>query len=80
MIIYLHRHVRPTGNKERGTRLHAFAAECIKLKQTLPRSHKTLNMYVNDAIGYRMNPDDIDYVMKIFAGRNLTYYCCCVNF
>lgn len=24
--------------------------------------------------GYRMNLDDIDYVMKIFAGRNLTYY------
>jgi len=45
--------------KERGTRLHAFAAECIKLKQTLPRSHKTLNMYVNDAIGYRMNPEQV---------------------
>ena len=24
--------------------------------------------------GYRMNPDDIDYVMKIFSGRDMTYY------
>lgn len=47
--------------KERGTRLHAFAAECISLKQTLPRSHKTLNMYINDAIGFRMRPEQILY-------------------
>lgn len=45
--------------KQRGTRLHALAAELIELKQTLPRSHKTLNMYVNDAIGYRMRPEQI---------------------
>ena len=37
--------------KERGTVLHAFAATCIRLGQKLPRSHKTLNQYVNDAIG-----------------------------
>lgn len=43
--------------KEMGTRLHAFAAECIRLKQNLPRKHKTLNMYVNDAINYRMEPE-----------------------
>lgn len=47
--------------KERGTRLHAFAAECIRLGQKLPRSKKTLNMYVNDAIGYRMTPEQILY-------------------
>lgn len=43
--------------KERGTRLHAFAKECIELGQKLPRSHQTLNMYVNDAIGYKMRPE-----------------------
>lgn len=43
--------------KERGTELHAFAAQCIKLGQKLPKSQKTLNMYVNDAIGYRMTPE-----------------------
>lgn len=45
----------------KGTELHEFAATCIKLKQKLPRSQKTLNMYVNDAIGYRMQPEQILY-------------------
>lgn len=45
----------------RGTELHDFAAQCIKLKQKLPRSTKTLNMYVNDAIGFRMTPEQILY-------------------
>lgn len=48
-------------SKERGTRLHAFAAECISLNQKLPRSNKTLNLYVNDAIGYHMTPEQILY-------------------
>ena len=30
-----------------------FAARCISLGQKLPKSQKTLNMYVNDAIGLR---------------------------
>lgn len=38
----------------RGTELHAFAHEAIRLGQRLPSSKKTLNMYVNDAIGFRM--------------------------
>lgn len=42
---------------ERGTRLHAFACECIKLGQKLPKSKKTLNMFVNDAIGFHMTPE-----------------------
>jgi hypothetical protein len=41
----------------RGTELHDFAAHCIRLRQKLPESTKTLNMYVNDAIGYRMTPE-----------------------
>lgn len=40
-----------------GTRLHAWACECILLGQKLPRSNKTINMYVNDAIGYKMTPE-----------------------
>lgn len=45
----------------RGTELHAFAEQCIRLRQKLPKSKKTLNMYVNDAIGYRMDPEVILY-------------------
>lgn len=46
---------------QRGTELHAFAAQCIRLGQKLPKSRKTLNMYVNDAIGYRMTPEQTLY-------------------
>lgn len=42
---------------QRGTRLHEFAAESIKLGIKLPRSPKTLNMYINDAIGYKMTTE-----------------------
>jgi hypothetical protein len=37
-----------------GTRLHAWAAETIKLGLHQPDNSKTINMYVNDCIGYRM--------------------------
>ena len=46
---------------ERGTELHEFAKNCIRLNQKLPRSAKTLNLYVNDGIGYRMTPEQILY-------------------
>ena len=46
---------------QKGTVLHAFAAQCIELKQKLPKSSKTLNMYVNDAIGFRMIPEQVLY-------------------
>ena len=46
---------------QRGTVLHGFAAQCIKLGQKLPKSNKTLNAYVNDAIGYRMIPEQALY-------------------
>ena len=42
---------------QRGTRLHEFASECISLGIKLPKSKKTLNMYVNDAIGFKMTPE-----------------------
>lgn len=43
----------------RGTALHAYAEMAIRLKQTQSRSRKTVNMYINDAIGYRMTPEVI---------------------
>lgn len=42
---------------QKGTELHEFAAQCIRLGQKLPKSKKSLNMYVNDAIGYKMTPE-----------------------
>ena len=46
---------------QKGTELHEFAAKCIELGQKLPRSKKTLNNYVNDAIGFRMTPEQVLY-------------------
>ena len=46
---------------QRGTELHDLACRLIKLNQRLPRSRKTLNMYVNDAIGFKMTPEQILY-------------------
>lgn len=46
---------------QRGNELHAFAHQAIQLGIKLPRSSKTLNAYVNDAIGFRMTPEQILY-------------------
>lgn len=46
---------------QRGTELHAFAHEAIRLGIKLPGSQKPIGPYVNDAIGYRMNPEQILY-------------------
>lgn len=52
----------------KGTELHDFAAQCIKLGQKLPKSKRTLNMYVNDAIGYGMTPEQpLYYSMNCFG-------------
>ena len=45
----------------RGTALHAFAHLAIGLGQKLPRSPKTLNQYVNDAIGFHMATEKVLY-------------------
>lgn len=45
---------------QRGTELHALAHELIRLGVKLPgRGSKALNMYVNDAIGYRMTSEQV---------------------
>lgn len=43
----------------RGTELHEFAVRAIQLGVKLPRSTKTLNTYVNDAIGFRMATEQV---------------------
>lgn len=44
-----------------GTKMHALAKELIEMGVKLPQKRKTLNMYVNDAIGYKMTPEQILY-------------------
>lgn len=44
-----------------GSALHEFAQQAIDLGIKLPSSKKTLNLYVNDAIGYRMIPEQVLY-------------------
>lgn len=40
-----------------GDRKHAWAAEAISLRQKQPDVQKTMNMYINDAIGFKMTPE-----------------------
>lgn len=42
---------------EHGTKLHALAKDLILEVIKLPRSNKTLNAYVNDAIGFGLTPE-----------------------
>lgn len=42
---------------ERGTELHEFAAMAIRLGRKQPKNKDTLNMFVNDALGYMMVPE-----------------------
>lgn len=53
---------------QKGTELHEFAASCIRLGQKLPNQKKTLNMYVNDAIGYKMTPEQVLYYSEYCYG------------
>lgn len=46
---------------QRGTEIHALAADLIRLKVKLPRTKSTLNSYVNDAIGFKMTPEQVLY-------------------
>lgn len=41
----------------KGTALHALAHDLITLQVKLPATKKTLNMYVNDALGFRMESE-----------------------
>lgn len=45
----------------RGTRLHSVASECIDLNLKMPRTLSTFNLYVNDAINFKMNTEQVLY-------------------
>ncbi len=49
---------------QKGTELHAYAATAIKHKIKQPRSHQTLYEYINDGIGFRMDPEVVLYYSK----------------
>ena len=53
----------------RGTRLHDFAAEAISLGIKLQGNKTTLSMYVNDAIGYSMTPEQPLYYSENCFGH-----------
>lgn len=46
---------------QRGTELHDFACQAIRLGIKMPRTKATLNEYVNDALGFRMTPEQTLY-------------------
>lgn len=46
---------------ERGTKLHGIACDLITEGIRLPKSKKTMNMYVNDALGFKMTPEQVLY-------------------
>ena len=54
---------------ERGTKLHAIAAELIENRIKLPQTNATLNKYVNDAIGFRMKPEQLLYYSDNCFGK-----------
>jgi hypothetical protein len=60
---------------QRGTELHTFAANAIRLGINLPDNGQTLSMYVNDAIGYRMTPEQI-----LFYSRNCYGTADCITY
>lgn len=41
----------------KGTELHDFACKAIRLGIKMPKSQKTLSLYINDAIGFKMTPE-----------------------
>ena len=47
--------------QQRGSELHQLAHDLIRLGVKLPANRKTLNAFVNDAIGYRMESEQILY-------------------
>lgn len=54
--------------KEIGTELHAYAEQAIKLGIKQANSKKTLNRYINDAIGFDMEPEVVLFYSDNFFG------------
>ncbi|MBP5594212.1 MAG: PD-(D/E)XK nuclease family protein [Pseudobutyrivibrio sp.] len=47
--------------KEKGTKLHELAEQMILMRVKAENNTKTFNMYVNDAIGFDMKPEQVLY-------------------
>lgn len=60
---------------EMGTRLHQYACDAINLNRMQPRSHDTVAMFVNDAIGYKMTPEQpLFYSWQCFGTADAISY------
>jgi hypothetical protein len=53
---------------QEGSELHDLAAKLIKKKIRLPKTKQTINRFVNDAIGFRMNPEQLLYHSEFCFG------------
>lgn len=53
---------------QRGTELHEFAATCIRLGRKQPKNRDTINMFVNDAIGFKMTTEQVLYYSDFCYG------------
>lgn len=53
---------------QKGTEYHELACQLIRLNIKLPKSKKSLNQFVNDAIGYRMQPEQPLFYSENFFG------------
>ena len=55
---------------KRGTALHAYAASAIKLNRKQPKgkNEDTVSMFINDAIGYSMTPEQPLYYSEYCFG------------
>lgn len=53
---------------EMGTRLHNWAKETIDLRRKQPRNKDTINMYINDAIGFKMDTEVVLFYSPRFFG------------
>lgn len=53
---------------QRGTELHALAHQLIRLGVKLRQNSQTLSLYVNDAIGYKMTPEQVLYYSENVFG------------
>lgn len=53
----------------RGTALHEFAALAIRYGEYMPRKRRTLNLYVNDCIKWKMTPEQPLYYSRNCYGH-----------
>lgn len=60
---------------QRGTDLHKLANDLIRLRERLPDIPRTLNLYVNDGIGFKMIPEQtLYYSPNCFGTADSIYF------